>query len=129
MRLLIDTHILLWAQESPRRIPRALRDAIVDDTNEILVSAATVWEIGIKRATGKLRFDRSVVDALRSLGFGLLPISGIHAEYAGSLPRHHNDPFDRMLVAQAILENLVLGTHDESMGPYAAEILGIPRPG
>jgi len=125
VRLLIDTHILLWADERPRRIAPALRTAMRDETNEIVVSAATIWEIAIKRAIGKLRFDRPIVAAVLALGFEILPVAGAHAEHAGSLPRHHNDPFDRLIIAQAYLERMVLGTQDRRMRPYAIVTLGL----
>jgi len=125
VRLLIDTHILLWADERPRRIAPALRTAMRDETNEIVVSAATIWEIAIKRAIGKLRFDRPIVAAVLALGFEILPVAGAHAEHAGSLPRHHNDPFDRLIIAQAYLERMVLGTQDRRMRPYAIVMLGL----
>jgi PIN domain nuclease of toxin-antitoxin system len=125
VRLLIDTHILLWADERPRLIVQPLRAAMRDEANEIVVSAATVWEIAVKRAIGKLRFDRPVVAAVLALGFEILPVAGVHAEHAGGLPRHHNDPFDRMLIAQAYLEGMVLGTQDDKMRPYGVVTLGL----
>jgi PIN domain nuclease of toxin-antitoxin system len=102
-----------------------LRAALLEETNEIFVSAASVWEIAIKRAIGKLRFDRPIVAAVTVLGFELLPVSGLHAEHAGGLPRHHNDPFDRLLIAQAYLEGLVLGTQDPAMRAYGVTMLGL----
>lgn len=125
MRLLIDTHILLWADERPRMIVPTLRAAMRDETNEIVVSAATVWEIAIKRAIGKLRFDRPIVAAVLALGFEILPVAGSHAEHAGSLPLHHNDPFDRLIIAQVYLEGMVLGTQDRRMLPYGVTTLGL----
>ena len=123
MRLLIDTHILLWADERTRMIVPTLRAAVRDETNEIVVSAATVWEIAIKRAIGKLRFDRPIVAVVLALGFEILPVAGSHAEHAGSLPPHHNDPFDRLIIAQAYLEGTVLGTQDWRMRPYGVVTL------
>ena len=102
-----------------------VREAIENGANDIFVSVATVWEIAIKRATGKLAFAAPIVETIERLGFQLLPITGAHAEHAGGLPRHHNDPFDRMLVAQATLEGLVLGTQDPMMRPYAVPLLGL----
>ena len=102
MRLLIDTHILLWADQRPRQIASTLRTAMRDETNEIVVSAVTVWEIAIKRAIGKLRFDRPIVAAVLALGFEILPVSGAHAEHAGGLPPHHSDPFDRLILPRPI---------------------------
>jgi PIN domain nuclease of toxin-antitoxin system len=125
VRLLIDTHILLWADERPRLIAQTLRAAMRDEDNEIVVSAATVWEIAIKRAIGKLRFDRPIVTAVLALGFEILPVAGAHAEYAGGLPTHHNDPFDRLIIAQAYLEGMLLGTQDRRMLPYGVATLGL----
>jgi PIN domain nuclease of toxin-antitoxin system len=125
VRLLIDTHVLLWADEQPRLIAQPLRAALRDETNEIVVSAATVWEIAIKRAIGKLRFDRPIVAAVLALGFEILPVAGVHAEHAGSLPRHHDDPFDRLIIAQAYVEGMVLGTQDRRMRPYGVVTLGL----
>jgi PIN domain nuclease of toxin-antitoxin system len=125
VKVLIDTHILLWADERPRLIVQPLRAAMRDEANEIVVSAATVWEIAIKRAIGKLRFDRPVVAAVLALGFEILPVAGVHAEHAGELPPHHNDPFDRLLIAQAYLEGMVLGTQDRRMRPYGVATLGL----
>jgi len=125
VRLLIDTHILLWADERPRLIAATLRAAMRDPTNEIVVSAATIWEIAIKRAIGKLHFDRPIVSAVLALGFEIMPVAGLHAEHAGSLPPHHNDPFDRLIIAQACLEGMVLGTQDRRMQPYGIVALGL----
>ena len=118
MRLLIDTHILLWADERPCLIAATLRAAMRDPTNEIVVSAATIWEIAIKRAIGKLHFDRPIVSAVLALGFEIMPVAGSHAEHAGSLPPHHNDPFDRLLVAQALVENMPVVSADAQLDPY-----------
>ena len=94
-----------------------VRDAITDPANEIFVSAASVWEIGIKRAIGKLGFVSGLSRAILAHRFLLLPISGEHAEHAAELPRHHADPFDRLLVAQADLERMLLGTQDRKSDP------------
>ncbi len=115
MRLLIDTHILLWADQRPRLIVPTLRAAMRDETNEIVVSAATVWEIAIKRAIGKLRFDRPIVTAVLALGFDILAVAGAHAEHAGSLPPHHNDPFDRLIFAHSRYRGWRLATADADM--------------
>jgi PIN domain nuclease of toxin-antitoxin system len=125
VRLLIDTHILLWADERPRQIAETLRAAMRDPTNEIVVSAATIWEIAVKRAIGKLHFDRPIVAAVLALGFEILPVAGAHAEHAGNLPPHHNGPFDRLIIAQAYLEGMVLGTQDRRMRPYGILTLGL----
>ena len=125
MRVLIDTHVFLWWDQQLHRLSRPLRAAIEDEANEIVVSAATVWEIAIKRAIGKLRFDRPIVAAVLALGFEILPVAGAHAEHAGNLPPYHNDPFDRLLIAQASLEGMVLGTQDRLMRPYGVATLGL----
>jgi PIN domain nuclease of toxin-antitoxin system len=126
VRLLLDTHVFLWWDRQQRRVPRDLRAVIEDARNQIFVSTATVWEVAIKRAIGKLQFDASIVDTVERLGFEILPITGLHAEHAGGLPRHHNDPFDRLLIAQAYLEGMVLGTQDRLMRPYGVAMLGLP---
>jgi PIN domain nuclease of toxin-antitoxin system len=125
VRLLIDTHILLWADERPRLIAPTLRAAMRDEANEIVVSAATIWEIAIKRAIGKLRFNGPIVAAVLGLGFEILPVAGAHAEHAGNLPPHHNDPFDRLIIAQARLEQMTLGTQDRLMRPYGVALFGL----
>ena len=125
MRILVDTHIFLWWDRHLRRVQRPLRMAIEDEANDIFLSAASVWEIAIKRALGKLRFARSIVEAAAELGFEVLPVSGVHAEHAGVLPRHHNDPFDRLIIGQAYLEGMVLGTQDPVMRAYGITTLGL----
>ena len=125
MRVLIDTHIFLWWDRQLRSLSRPLRAAIADEANNIFVSAASIWELAIKRALGKLGFSRSIVDAVSELGFEILPVTGSHAEHAGGLPRHHSDPFDRLLIAQAYLEGMVLGTQDQRMRPYGIVTLGL----
>jgi PIN domain nuclease of toxin-antitoxin system len=125
VRLLLDTHVFIWWNERPEVISRRLRQAIMNPRNEIVVSAASVWEMALKRAIGKLRFSQPIVTTIASHRFQLLPISGEHAEAAAELPRHHTDPFDRLLVAQADLEGLVLGTHDRKLQPYGVALLGL----
>jgi PIN domain nuclease of toxin-antitoxin system len=125
MRVLIDTHIFLWWDQQLRSVSRLLRAAIADEANDIFVSAASIWEIAIKRALGKLSFSRSIVDAVSELGFEILPVTGSHAEHAGGLPRHHDDPFDRLIIAQANLEGMVLGTQDRRMRLYGIATLGL----
>ena len=105
-------------------MPRRLRSAIEDPGNSIFVSVVSVWEIAIKRARGRLNFAVPNVDTVARLGFQLPPVTGRHAEQAGGLPRHHNDPFDRMLIAQALLEGLLLSTTDRAMRRYGVPMLG-----
>lgn len=129
MRLLLDTHMFVWWDRQLRRVPRDLRIAIEVRGNQVFVSVASVWEIAIKRAAGKLEFAAPIAETIDRLGFELLPISAAHAEHAGGLPRHHGDPFDRLLVAQAMLEGLVLGTQDIAMQRYGVPTLGLGRRG
>jgi len=125
VRVLIDTHVFLWWDRQLRRLSRPLQAALADEANDIFVSAASVWELAIKRASGKIRFDRPIVEAVSELGFEILPVNGLHAEHAGDLPSHHNDPFDRLIIAQASLEGLILGTQDRQMRPYGVAMLGL----
>ena len=121
MNLLLDTPILLWWGEQRDLSPEAFT-AIADPDNIVYVSAASIWEISIKRARGKLRVDDAVFD-LTLDDFEPLPITHADARMAGSLPDHHRDPFDRMLIAQALTHNLLLVTRDARMDLYEARIL------
>lgn len=104
-----------------------LRMEIENASNDVFVSAATVWEIGIKRELDKLEFPAPIVETVERLRFELLPITGAQAEHSGRLPRHHNDPFDRMLIAQSMLEGMVLGTQDPMARPYGVPTLGLDQ--
>ena len=121
MNLLLDTHVLLWWSEERRISPEAF-EAISDPDNIVYVSAASIWEISIKRASGKLRVDDAIFDVSAD-DFEPLPITHADARLAGSLPDHHRDPFDRMLIAQALAHDLVLITRDSQMGLYGPNIL------
>ena len=118
MKLLLDTHAFLWWDSNDAHLPDALRAAIASPRNQVFVSAATVWEIAIKRASGKLIFGKPVGQAIEEHDFLLLPITVEQAEWEGALPQVHRDPFDRLLVAQAQLEGLVLVTVDEQILRY-----------
>jgi len=91
----------------------------------VVVSAVSVWEISIKQASGKLSFRHDILEVLARAGFDSLDITPHHADLAGSLPQHHADPFDRLLVAQAQIEGLVLVTQDRQLLPYGVPILGV----
>ena len=121
MRLLLDTHTLLWWLDDDRRLTDEARIAIADPESLIFVSAASTWEIAIKRAQGRLDAPPAFEDVLAFYRFQQLPITHRHALAAGALPRHHNDPFDRMLIAQAAAEQLTIVTRDPRFTPY-----GIP---
>lgn len=117
VRVLLDTHLLLWALGAPSRLPAAARRLIRDA--DVHVSAASIWEISIKAALGKLRADPGeVLAALEPAGFLQLPIVGEHAARVARLPLLHRDPFDRLLVAQALTEPMRLVTNDASLGRY-----------
>lgn len=118
MRLLLDTHILLWWDADDARLPAALRTAVAAPENDIYISAASAWEIAIKKAAGKLWAADSIANTIDRHSFLALPITVEHAEWAGSLPPLHRDPFDRLLVAQAHLEGLILVTVDEQILRY-----------
>lgn len=123
MILLLDAHALLWWLDDSPDLQHGAKAAMADPINEVLVSAATVWEIEIKRALGKLTAPTGLVDALEPAGFGSLPITLRDAEAAARLPDHHRDPFDRMLVAQAKRLMAIVVTRDEIFGKYGVESL------
>lgn len=119
MRVLLDTHLLLWALGSPSKLSKKARQRI--DSSEIYVSAATIWEISIKRALGKLEADPAeVLAAIEPAGFNHLAIIGEHAAKVVTLPPIHKDPFDRLLVAQAGVEPMILLTDDDGLCGYGA---------
>ena len=118
MRLLLDTHVAVWWFNDPRKVRADARAALEDSSSEAFLSAASVWEAGLKQATGRLNLPRQLDDLGRSGGLIELPISWDHARVAAELPRLHGDPFDRMLVAQALLEGLVLVTRDLLVTQY-----------
>jgi PIN domain nuclease of toxin-antitoxin system len=122
MRLLLDTHALLWwlADEG---LTNQARDAIADPANLVMVSAASAWEISIKKALGKLSAPGDLEQQVDASGFIALPISVAHGLAAGQLRRHHDDPFDRMLIAQALAEGLTIVTHDKRFADYNVAML------
>jgi PIN domain nuclease of toxin-antitoxin system len=117
LNLLLDTHILLWWLASNRHLSSAARSAI-GRSDRTYVSAATAWEINIKVALGKLEFHGNIEDQIALNHFVPLSVTVAHAVAAGKLPLHHRDPFDRMLVAQAMSESLTLVTHDARLSQY-----------
>jgi PIN domain nuclease of toxin-antitoxin system len=117
MRLLLDTHLLLWALSEPTRIGREGLGLI--DRAEVSISVASIWEISIKSAQGKLKINpEAILKAVEPAGFSMLSIKGEHAARVFDLDMHHNDPFDRLLVAQAQLESMTLLTNDETLAAY-----------
>jgi PIN domain nuclease of toxin-antitoxin system len=127
VRLLADTHALLWALGDPDQLSDAARSALREPSNEVFVSAASVWEIAIQHASGKLRLPAAPADwiprALERSGFDPLAIEARHALAAGALPSHHHDPFDRMLIAQALTDGLVVVTRDRRFAAYGVAIV------
>lgn len=127
MKLLVDTHVWLWWRTAPDRLSRAARAAFEDERNVLLFSAACAWEIATKHALGKLPLPTQpqefVRDLVRAACARALAIDVGHALRAGTLPRHHRDPFDRLLVAQAQLDKLVFVTNDELVRAYDVTVL------
>ena len=123
MRLLLDTHALLWWFAGDTALPPRARQAVAEPDAEILVSAASIWEIATKYRLGRLPgiepLMRDLSSALAGQGFVALPITIRHAEAAGALPGSHRDPFDRMLIAQAMLEDLTLVSNETLFDTYA----------
>jgi PIN domain nuclease of toxin-antitoxin system len=117
VRILLDSHVALWWLEGNSALGPRCRE-LIESADEAFISAATPWELGIKRALGKLSMPDGLDEELETQGFVSLPITAAHAELAPSLPAHHRDPFDRMLVAQAQLETLVLVTGDALLDSY-----------
>jgi PIN domain nuclease of toxin-antitoxin system len=128
MRLLLDTHMALWALADDRRLGAIARAYIGDPENDIFVSTASVWEIAIKRALGRSGIAisaRDAVDCFRDAGYALLEIRPEHAATVETLPKLHADPFDRLLVAQAISEPLRLLTHDRVLAGYSDTVIHV----
>ncbi|MDA8358927.1 MAG: type II toxin-antitoxin system VapC family toxin [Actinomycetota bacterium] len=123
MRLLLDTHILLWWLSDDPLLPSAARGAISSPGNEVMVSAAAIWEIAIKKAVGRLDAPDDLLEVLTTSDFETLEITASHALLAGGLAPHHSDPFDRMMIAQARAENLTLVSIDERFPQYDVELL------
>jgi PIN domain nuclease of toxin-antitoxin system len=125
MKLLLDTHILLWACAAPSSLPPEAIRLIEDRSNELFFSAASIWEVGIKSAMGKasFRFDPAVLRrALLDADYQELAMTGQHGIAAAALPPIHNDPFDRMLIGQALTEGFVLVTKDQAIAKYSGPI-------
>lgn len=115
MDILLDTHVFLWWDANDAVLSKDVRERIADPANTVYVSAASVWEIAIKRDLGKLRFSGSISKAIASNGFSPLPILMEDAEEAGALAWEHRDPFDRMLIAQCRRNGLTLATADQAL--------------
>ena len=126
MNLLLDTHAFLWAIDDDPKLSQKAREAIVDGKNIVFVSAATAWEITIKKGIGKLKTPQAdYLEELRLHRFTALDITTEHALAVDGLPEHHKDPFDRMLVAQAQVENLTLVTRDPRLMIYPIRVIEV----
>lgn len=123
MKLLLDTHVLLWALATPERLSERVRAAIADARHTVFVSSASSWEIEIKRALGKLRAPTDLDLQLRDRRFVELPVRVRHTEALRDLPPLHRDPFDRMLIAQALTDDLTLVSADEQLRAYSVRML------
>jgi PIN domain nuclease of toxin-antitoxin system len=123
MRFLVDTHALLWALGEPSTLSQAARDAIADPSNLIVVSSVSLWECAIKASIGKLDLPEDFFDSIPEAGYEVMPIRISHLNVYRTLPMHHRDPFDRMLVAQARAEALTLISRDPEIAKYDIEIL------
>lgn len=125
MKLLLDTHALIWWAGNDPRLRSGARAAISDARNDVCVSAASAWECAVKVQNGKLSEAAPLVAAFRSTleraGFAMLDITLEHALAAGALPRHHGDPWDRMLIAQALGEGMALVSKDKEMDRYGVK--------
>ena len=121
MNLLLDTHVLIWWDEGRRLAPEARR--AIEEADSVYVSAASAWEVAIKVGMGRLRPTRTVEQAATESGFLELPVTFRHSARVAALPAHHRDPFDRLLIAQADVEELTLVTRDPQFGRYPVEII------
>jgi PIN domain nuclease of toxin-antitoxin system len=125
MKLLLDTHVLLWAAGQPERLPKGTQTLLDDPQNELLFSSANLWEIAIKRGLGRPDFRADVRLLRRGLldnGYQELPITCEHAVMIEALPPLHKDPFDRILVAQTVVEGIILLTADPMVAQYPCPI-------
>ncbi|MDX2052158.1 MAG: type II toxin-antitoxin system VapC family toxin [Polyangiaceae bacterium] len=122
MRLLLDTHAFLWWWVDDDRLLPKTR-ALISHADEVFVSAASTWEMAIKLRLGKLKFQGRFDEAVSTCGFTELPVRSAHSELVRALPQHHRDPFDRMLISQALLERLSLVSCDEAMNAYDVAVV------
>lgn len=123
MKLLVDTHIVLWWLAGDDRLSNHARDVIAAPQNTLFVSVASVWELRIKEAIGKLVLPTDFSDVLANEPFDPLPVTIAHAHALAPLPLHHRDPFDRILIAQALVEGLKILTHDAAFKQYDVDHL------
>jgi PIN domain nuclease of toxin-antitoxin system len=125
MRYLVDTHIFVWFVTEPEQLGVEMHDSLRDPDNEVFVSAATFWEIAMNRNRGRMRFPGDIGEEIRAANFVELPVTGAHYEASVALPEIHRDPFDRLIVAQALSEGLVLVTRDKLLGAYNVPMIRV----
>lgn len=126
MRLLLDTHILLWYLDDNENLSTPQRAQIEDRRNQVAVSAASLWEITIKVSIGKLELIDDIItieNILRQQGIEILPIQAAHLQRLLSLPFHHRDPFDRLIIAQALAQEMTLVSNDSAFSAYPVSLL------
>ncbi len=123
MRLLLDSHAFLWWAEADPTLGTAARNAIADPANDVLISIAALWELVIKASLGKLALPDDVETMVVSQGFSVLSISFVHLRQFAALPRHHKDPFDRMMIAQALAEGIPIVTTDRRFAAYGVQVV------
>jgi len=123
MRLLLDTNAFLWWRDESPRLTKRARNEISNPNNDIVVSIVSLWEISIKRGLGKLRFPEDFEEVMVEEQFALLALNYAHLRTLETLPRHHGDPFDRLLIAQSMTESLPVATNDRVFSHYPVEVL------
>jgi PIN domain nuclease of toxin-antitoxin system len=123
LRLLIDSNAFIWMVSQPRELSAESRDALVDPANERFLSIASIWEIAIKLSGGKLELPGTLQAAVDGMAAEMLPITMVHIRRVQTLPLHHRDPFDRMMIAQAMEEGLTIVTRDRHFRAYGVPVL------
>jgi PIN domain nuclease of toxin-antitoxin system len=123
VKLLLDTNTFLWWRAGSAKLPAGVSDQIGDAANEILVSVASLWEIAIKRALGKLQFLEDFEEVMADEEFELINITYGHLRVLGDLPRHHRDPFDRLIISQSLGERIPIVTNDQAFAAYGVRLV------
>ena len=123
MRLLADSQVLLWWLGDDPKLSRTAKAAMADSRADLIMSAVSIWELAIKQSVGKLRIDVDLREHALSQGFTELPVTGVHGAAVRDLPFHHKDPFDRLLIAQARIEDLTLVTANRAMSAYDVTLM------